>query len=181
MTEERHPGASDADDLGVDLTALRVEIDRVERGVLRRIDPGMRAMVIAVAVLVVIIAGLLPWVNGVSGWQVLFGASSGTDSKIDVVPRLFALGVFLFGLLGSVLALGTRRWGVAWLCALGSGAFTVLGVLSIWSQQTTASHQPGPGPGPGLILAVLAMLVLVITWARVVWSRPGGLYSHRTE
>ena len=164
-----------------EMALLRKEIDNVERGVLRRIDPGMRAMVIAVAVLVMIIAGILPWVGGVSGWQVLFGTSAGANDKIDVVPRVFCIGVFAFGLLGSVLALATRRWAIAWLCALGCGAFTVLGLLSIWSQQTTASHQPGPGPGIGLVLAVLAMFVLVVTWARVVWSRPGGLFSHRTD
>jgi hypothetical protein len=183
MSEE-HPNISDDDDLELtsdERAALKVELDRMERGVLRRIDPGPRAMVIAIAVLVVIVAGILPWVGGVSGWQVLFGTSPGADAKVDVVPRVFCIGVFAFGLLGSVLALATRRWGIAWLCALGSGAFTVIGLLSIWSQQTTASHQPGPGPGIGLILAVLAMLVLVVTWARVVWSRPGGLFAHRTD
>jgi hypothetical protein len=184
MTERQHGKVPDDADL--DLTdderaALQVELSRMERGVLRRIDPGLRAMVIAVAVLVVIIAGILPWVSGVSGWQVLFGAGSGADAKVDVVPRVFGMGVFVFGLLGSVLALATRRWAVAWLSTLGCGAFTVIGLLSIWSQQTTASHQPGPGPGIGLILAVLAMLVLVVTWARVVWSRPGGLFTHRTD
>jgi hypothetical protein len=70
---------------------------------------------------------------------------------------------------------------VAWLTTFGCGLFTVLGLVSIWSQQTTTSHQAGPGPGAGLIVSVLVMVVLVITWARVVWSRPGGVFSHRTD
>ena len=52
--------------------------------------------------------------------------------------------------LGSALSLGLRRWAVAWLATLGCGLFTVLGLVSIWSQQTTTSHQAGPGPGAGL-------------------------------
>lgn len=159
-----------------DLAGLREQIDGIERRVLRRIDPGARAMVIAVAVFVLVVTALLPWIGGVSGWRVLFG--QGVTIKIDVLPRAFGIGVFLFGVLGSALALGSRRWWVAWVCTLGSGVCTVLGVVSVWSQQTSPSHQPGPGPGLGLILAVLTMLVLVITWARIVWSRPGGLFTN---
>jgi hypothetical protein len=167
-----------ADDLG--LAHLREQIDQVERGVLRRIDPGVKAMVIAVAVFVLVIAALLPWVHGVAGWQVLV-AGPNTNAKADIVPRVFGIGVYAFGVLGSAIALGTRRWGVAWLCSLGCGAFTVLGLVSLWSQQTSASHQPGPGPGAGLILAVLCMLVLAVSWARTVWSRPGGVFGRPTD
>lgn len=170
----------DVESESVQLAQLRAEIDKVGHGVLRRIDPGLRAMVVAVVVLVIVIAAILPWEGSVAGWQVLFGQRPvGSDNKADVLPAVFGMGVFTFGLLGSTLALATRRWIVAYVSTLGCGFFTVLGMVSIWSQQTTASHQPGPGPGIGLILAVLSMLVLVITWARVVWSRPGGLFSYR--
>jgi hypothetical protein len=162
-----------------ELAELQTEIDKVEAG-RRLIDPGPRAMVIAVCVLVLAICGILPWVNGTPGWEVLVDQGSG-QNKVDILPRVFAIGVFVFGFLGSALALGLRRWSVAWLATLGSGAFTVLGVVSIWSQQTTTSHASGPGPGPGLILSVLAMLALVIVWVRVVWSRPGGVFAHRTD
>lgn len=162
-----------------DIAELRAEIDQVERGVLRRIDPGARAMVVAVAVLVLIVATLLPWVDGLSGWQLLSGQPGA--AKIDVLPRVFGIGSFAFAVLGSAVALGLRRWGIAWICALGCGAFTVVGLLAVWSQQSTSSHQPGPGPGGGLVLAVLVMLALAITWARIVWSRPGGLFAHRTD
>jgi hypothetical protein len=57
----------------------------------------------------------------------------------------------------------------------------VLGLVSIWSQQTNTSHLAGPGPGVGLILSVVVMLVLVVAWVRVVWSRPGGVFTHRTD
>jgi hypothetical protein len=164
-----------------EMRALRAQVDDVEKGLLRRIDPGLRAMIIAVCVLVLAICGILPWVNGAPGWEVLVAQGAGSEGKVDILPRVFAIGVFVFGFLGSALSLGLRRWGVAWLSTFGCGLFTVLGLVSIWSQQTTSSHLAGPGPGPGLILSVLCMLVLVIVWVRVVWSRPGGVFSHRTD
>jgi hypothetical protein len=163
-----------------EMAALRAKVDDAY-GLNRRIDPGMRAMVIAVCVLLLAIASILPWVSGVAGWQVLFEQGAGSDGKVDILPRLFAIGVFVFGFLGSAVSLGLRPWSVAWLATLGCGMFTVLGLVSIWSQQTTTSHQAGPGPGAGLIISVLVMVVLAVTWARVVWSRPGGVFSHRTD
>ncbi len=163
-----------------ELAALRERVDQVY-GAHRQIDPGVRAMVIAVCVLLLAIAAALPWVDGAAGWQVLFGQGTGGDGKIDIIPRLFAIGVFVFGFLGPAVSLGVRRWPVAWLTTLGCGLFTVLGVVSIWSQQTTTSHQAGPGPGAGLVMSVVVMIVLVVTWARVVWSRPGGVFNRRTD
>jgi hypothetical protein len=161
-----------------DMAALRAQVDQVENRLLRRIDPGARAMVIAVCVLVLAVCAALPWVDGVPGWQVLVG-QGGDQGRMDILPRVFAIGVFVFGFLGSALSLGLRRWSVAWVSTLGSGLFTVLGLVSIWSQQTTTSHLAGPGPGAGLLVSVLAMLVLVITWVRVVWSRPGGVFDNQ--
>jgi hypothetical protein len=163
-----------------ELAGLRAQVDQVETGLMRRIDPGGLALVISVCVLVLAICALLPWVNGVSGWQVLADQGNG-QNKVDILPRVFALGVFVFGFLCSALALGFRRWSIAWLATLGSGLFTVLGLVSIWSQQTTTSHLAGPGPGAGLIISVLAMLVVAISWVRVVWSRPGGVFTHATD
>ena len=163
----------------LNIARLREEIDEVERGALRRIDPGVRAMVIAVCALVLVIAAILPWVTGVSGWEVVSGAVNSIG--INVLPKVFGIGVYLFGLIGSAVALGTRRWSLAWLCTFGCGFFTVFGLVSIWSQESSPSHQPGPGPGIGLDLALVTMLVLTITWARVVWSRPGGVFDNNND
>ncbi|WP_223199235.1 Rv2732c family membrane protein [Solihabitans fulvus] len=150
---------------------LRQEIDGVERSMARRIDPGVGAVVIAVAVLVLLVAAILPWIGTVSGWQVLTGQIP-EGIKVGVLPRVFSYALTFVGVLGSALALALRRWGLAWVCALGGFASTVIGVLSIWSQQTTTSHHPGPGPGGGLVLAVLAVLVLASQWLRIAASRP---------
>lgn len=155
-----------------DLAGLRAEIDEVERSVLRRIDPGGRALVIAVGVLVLLVATVLPWAGGSSGMNVLLGQA---PAGVGVLPRAFGYLAMGFGVLGSALGLTTRRWGMAWVCALGCWLALVVGVLSIWSQQTTHSHQPGPGPGAGLVLAVLSLLVMAVAWFRIAWSRPPNL------
>ena len=89
---------------------------------------------------------------------------------------MFAVGVYVFGLLGS----GRSRWlpgAGAWpgVCTAGCGFFAVVvGLLSIWSQDSSPSHQPGPGPGIGLIIALdRSSCVLTITVG------PRGLVASR--
>jgi hypothetical protein len=161
--ESRQPEEPD------DLAGLRAEIDQVERSALRRIDPGGTALVIAVGVLVLLLAAVLPWAGGTSGLEMLLGQ---WPPGVGVLPKVFTYLATGFGVLASVLGLITRRWGMSWVCALGCWLALVVGVLSIWSQQTTHSHQPGPGPGAGLVLAVVSLLVLAISWFRIAWSRP---------
>jgi len=146
------------------MAALRAEIDSVERDLAVRLQPGWWAMVVAIGVFVLLIAELLPWVGSFSGWQVLFGQAEGSG----MLPRLFAGSSLLFGVLASAVALGVRRWAMAWVCALGC-AFSVLhGVLAVWSRQTSGDL----GPGPGLVLALLTMVFLAVQWLRLAWSRP---------
>jgi hypothetical protein len=155
----------DADDAG-EVAALRDEIDSVERAALRTVDPGARAVVIAGAVMLLLVAALLPWIGGSSGFDVLRGT---TDPALDVgvLPRLFAAMALAFGVVLSVLALLSRRWGLVWASALGCAYCVVDGVWAIWARQTT----DGPGPGVGMVLAVLAVLVLASQWLRLAWSR----------
>lgn len=149
-----------------EVAALRDEIDSVEQEALRTVDPGVRAVVIAAAVMVLLVSALLPWIGGSSGWDVLQGA---TPPALDVglLPRMFAVVALGFGVVLSVLALLTRRWGLVWASALGCAYCVVDGVWAIWSRQTTE----GPGPGVGMVLAVLAVLVLASQWLRLAWSR----------
>lgn len=157
---------SDADDLA----AFREEIDGVEREAAKRIDPGTGALTIALAVMAILVSLVLPWINGVSGLRVLLGETQA------FVPRLFAFLALGVGVVGSGVTLAVRRWGLAWVCSLGLFAASVIGVLSIWSQQTTTSNKTvGPGPGFGLVLAVIAVIVLLVKWLRIAASRPPHL------
>lgn len=148
-----------------EVAELRAEIDEVERAAARRIEPGRRGFVIACLVFGLIISQLLPWVGQWAGWQVLAGEGG-------PVPTLFAATSFGFGIVVSALTLLTRRWWLAWVCAVGSCVATVEGMLAIWSQQSSGvSGHPGEGPGIGMILALVLMIVLAVNWLRAAGSR----------
>lgn len=149
------------------LAELRDEIDSVERNMVRRLDPGWWAMVVAIAVFVLLVAELLPWIGSASGWQVLLGQANPAD-RPGVLPRLFAGSTLLVGVFASAMALAARRWGMAWLCALGCAFCVVHGMWAVWSRQTSGET----GPGPGMVLALVTMAVLAIQWIRLAWSRP---------
>jgi hypothetical protein len=148
-----------------DLASMEAELAEAERRVLRRVDPGTTAVPIAVAILVVIGALMLPWTGGVPGWQILAGTAN-----FGALPRLFTGTAMGFGVLGSAVALTTRQWALAFVCAIGCGFSVVNGVWAIWSRQVNVP-QGGSGPGIGLVVAVLAMVVLAACWVRITGRR----------
>jgi hypothetical protein len=156
------PGSPDPED------ALAREIDQVERRAARTVELGARAVVIAVAVFVLIVGQILPWLGGANGLEVLFGTGSGDAAgKASMVPRLFAATSVLFGILTSALALVTRLWAMTWVCALGGWFASVDGVLAIWSRQSS-----GGDLGVGMVVAEVAIVVIASQWFRTAWSRP---------
>ena len=150
-----------------DLASLEAELAEVERSVVRRVDPGSTALPVAVAVLLLVGALMLPWTGGVPGWQVLAGVAN-----LGALPRLFTFTSIGFGLLGSAFTLATRLWAAAFVCAVGSGFSVVNGMWAIWSRQVNVPHG-GSGPGIGLVLAVLAMVALTACWVRIAGRRGG--------
>ncbi|MFL6143318.1 MAG: hypothetical protein ACJ72N_15820 [Labedaea sp.] len=150
-----------------EFAALRHEIDEVGRRTARTVELGARAITISVAVFVLILGYLLPWMGGANGFEVLFGEHDAVG-KASMVPRLFAATSLAFGILASALALITRRWWLTWVCALGGWFACVDGVLAIWTRQSVAGHS---GPGIGLVIAEVAMIVIAIQWFRTAWSR----------
>jgi hypothetical protein len=153
-----------------DLSDLQVDVPKAPRRAFRQIDPGARAMVIAVCVMLMLVSALLPWVDGASGWQVLFGlAPKGTP--IGLVPVLFAVCAMLFGVLVSGAALVTRLWALSFAAAAGCGFSLLTSLLAVWSQQSTSSHEPGPGPGIGIILGLLTLIVLTFQWVKLTFAR----------
>ena len=142
---------------------LRDEIDEVGRRAARTVELGSRAMVISVAVFVLLVGLILPWMNDSSGLEVLIGHEAG---KASMVPRLFAATAVLFGVVASALTLTTRRWVFAWVGAAGGWFASVDGLLAIWSRQSS-----GTAPGIGMIIAVVAMVAIAIQWFRIAASR----------
>lgn len=162
-------GSASEPDEPQEFAEFREEIDAVERRTVRTVDLGARAMVLSVAVFVLIIGQILPWMAGANGLEVLFGLGD-ASGKATMVPRLFAATSVLFGVCCSALALITRRWVLAWAAALGGWFASVDGMLAIWSRQSSAG-QGASAPGIGLVIAEIAMVVVAALWLRTAWSR----------
>ncbi|GAA4885474.1 hypothetical protein [Actinomycetospora straminea] len=128
-----------------------------------RVDFGPGALVAAVAVLVLLLAAVLPWTGlGASGWEVVLGRPGVTG-----LPQLFGTLAVVFGVVGTAVCLLTGRWPAVFVTAAGCTITSVTGLWAIWSQNTSA----GTGPGIGLWLALLAMIVLAVRWASYAFSR----------
>ena len=152
-----------------DIDALRTEIEAAERRVAREIEPGPRALVVAILVFVLLGSFILPHTGDVRGWDVLFSSHGAGAAAVALPSRVFAWMALVFGVGISMLALMTRRWALAWLALAGSALASGAGLLAIWSRQTVSAGHPGPGVG--LIVAWITVILLTFHWARVVWSR----------
>lgn len=148
---------------------FKTEIDEAERRVAGEIDPGLRAVVVAVLVFVLVGSFVLPHTGGASGWDALIGSADAHAAAVSLPSRVFLWLVLVFGIGFSMLALLTRRWVIAWVALAGSAVASALGMLAVWSRQTAG--EGFPGPGVGLIVAWIAVALLAFHWARVVWSR----------
>ncbi|HTY30769.1 hypothetical protein [Mycobacterium sp.] len=152
-----------------DIDALRNEIEAAERRVAREIDPGARALVVAILVFVLLGSFILPHTGSVRGWDVLFSSHGAGSAAVALPSRVFTWLALVFGVGFSILALMTRRWALAWVALAGSAIACGAGLLAVWSRQTVAAGHPGPGVG--LIVAWITVMLLTFHWARVVWSR----------
>lgn len=149
--------------------AYRADVDAAERRVTREINPGSRALVVAILVFVLLVTFVLPHTGHVRGWDVLFGGNTAAAAAVALPSRVFAWLALVFGVGFSMLALLTRLWAVAWVALAGSALATAVGLLAVWSRQTVAAGHPGPGVG--LVVAWITLMFLTFHWARVVWSR----------
>jgi hypothetical protein len=145
------------------------DIEDAERRVAGEIDPGARALVVAILVFVILASFVLPHTGAAKGLDVLVGDETAIQAAIALPSRVFVWLVLVFSVGFSILALLTRRWALAWIALAGSAVACPIGMLAVWSRQTVA--EPHPGPGIGLILAWIAVILLTFHWARVVWSR----------
>ncbi len=149
--------------------AYRDEIDAAERRVAGEIDPGPRALVVAVLVFVLLLSFLLPHTGHARGIDVLAGDQTAVDVGIALPSRVFCWLSLVFGVGFSMVALLTRRWTLAWVALAGSWLASATGLLAVWSRQTAPVHHPGPAVG--LIVGWIAVILLAFHWARVVWTR----------
>lgn len=164
-------GGSGVPDDGLD--AYAKDLRKAEKKVAGEIDPGARAMVVAVAILAAMVSLLLPHSGTVSGLDVLSMHEDTDTEMIMITSTIFVYLLAIFGIGASGLALVTRRWVIAWIALCGNGVACVAGMLAWWSRNTPGVEgvQPPSGVGIGLIIGWLAALVLTFHWSRVVWDR----------
>ena len=144
------------------------DIEAAERRVAAEIDPGARALVVAILVFDVLVSFLLPHTGSTRGLDVLVGSDAAAD-VISLPSRVFVWLALVFSIGFSILALLTRRWALAWIALAGTTVACPAGMLAVWSRQTAGEGMPGPGIG--LFIGWIAVLLLAFHWARVVWSR----------
>jgi hypothetical protein len=149
--------------------AYKADLEAAERRVAGEIDPGARALVVAILVFVLILSFILPHTGGARGLDVLAGDDKAISVGIALPSRLFSWFALVFGVGFSMLALTTRRWTLAWIALAGTAVSIPVGMLAVWSRQTALEGQPGPGIG--LILGWITVILLTFHWARVVWTR----------
>ena len=151
-----------------DFEEFKGDIEAAERRVAREIDPGARALVIAVAVFVLLLTFVLPHTGDAKGWDVLVGDDAAIRNGIALPSRVFSWLALVFSVGFSMLALLTRRWALAWMALAGS---TVASLWACWRCGRGRPRPHHPGPGIGLIIAWIAVIVLAFNWARAVWAR----------
>lgn len=149
----------------------RKDLDDAERKVAGEIDPGARAMVVAVAVLVLVGTLALPHAGVANGWDVLAYNQDAESERIALFSRLFVWFVVIFGIGFSMLALVTRRWSLAWVALAGSAVASALGMMAVWSRQTIPAGFNVAGPSIGLVIGWFAVVFLTFHWLKVVWTR----------
>jgi hypothetical protein len=160
---------SSSDNGDNDFEAFKKDIDAAERRVAGEIQPGARALVVAILVFILLVSFLLPHAGGARGFDALVGGPVAAKAAIALPSRVFTWLALVFGIGFSMLALLTRRWALAWIALAGTAVASVIGMLAVWSRQTAGAGHPGPGIG--LVIAWIAVILLTFHWARVVWSR----------
>ncbi|MCH9641053.1 MAG: hypothetical protein K0U70_08125 [Actinomycetia bacterium] len=154
---------------GQEFEDFKGELEDAERRVAGEIEPGTRALTIAILVFVLLVTFVLPHTGGARGLDVLVGSDAAVSNGTTLPSRVFTWFVLVFCIGFSMLALVTRRWALAWIALAGSSVASFLGVLAVWSRQTAPEQYPGPGIG--LVLGWLAVVMLAYNWARVVLTR----------
>ncbi|EUA47639.1 putative transmembrane protein [Mycobacteroides abscessus 21] len=138
---DSEPGKEDAE--FDEFAAFHKDIDAAEKKVAGEIDPGARAMVVAVLVFALLLTFVLPHTGHARGFDVLVNGAIADQEAVRVPSRIFVWLAMIFGVGFSMLALLTRRWVLSWIALAGSFVASVIGMLAIWTRQTAGSGHPG--------------------------------------
>ena len=79
-----------------DFEQFKGDIDAAEQRIAREIDPGGRAMVVAICVFLILLSFVLPHTGSVKGFDVLLGDQIALDAKILLPSRVFVWLILVF-------------------------------------------------------------------------------------
>ena len=149
------------------------ELRKTEKKVAGEIDPGARALVVAVGVLLAMVSMVLPHAGEATGLDVLTMSAKADAEAIKVTSTIFVYLLVIFAIGFSSLALVTRRWVLALIALAGTCVCSVAGLLAIWTRNTVGVNDTATpnGAGIGLFLGWFIAMALVFHWGRVVWNR----------
>jgi hypothetical protein len=158
---------------GGQFAAYEADLRAAEKKVAGEIDPGARALMVAVGILLAMLSLVLPHTGDASGIEVLASGADADAAHLNITSRIFVFMLVIFPIGASAAALLTRRWVVAWVALCGTAVTCVAGMLAWWSRHTpgVGGVEPPSGVGIGLVLGEIAALLLAFHWARIVWAR----------
>ena len=89
---------------------FRKDIDAAEKKIAGEIEPGARALVVAILVFVLIVSFVLPHTGGVKGFDALVGGPAAADAAVALPSRVFLWLALVFSV-GSVIVVCSENTG----------------------------------------------------------------------
>ncbi|UYP18369.1 hypothetical protein OED52_17160 [Rhodococcus sp. Z13] len=149
-----------------DLSQYRADLDRIEQRVAGELVLGRtRVRILAGCVALLVVGLILPQASSVTSLTSI----ARWDAETVALPlRIFDLLALVFGVLVPIVALLRRRWRIAALATLGTGAASMIGLFAYWSQ----AGADVPSPHVGLFVCWAAVVLSTVAWLPAVLAAP---------
>ncbi|WP_197714707.1 hypothetical protein [Corynebacterium alimapuense] len=142
-----------------------------EKKAARRMNLGVHLYTLLAAVVLYVIALLLPQAGDVRGYEILLHLPAASESGIKITEYSYANLLFLGLGLFSTLTLITRRavFGlIAWMfCTVG----LAYSIFAIWLRQTRSSSSDGVDLNIGMWVSILAVALAFFAYSMVALRR----------
>lgn len=147
------------------------ELAAEEKKAARRMHLGNQQYALLVALLLYVVALLLPQAGDVRGYEVLIRSSAAAESGIKITEYIYSTLLFLGLGVFTTLTLITRRsvFGlIAWMfCTVGFP----YSVLAIWLRQTRSSSGDGVDLSIGMWVSIVAVGLAFVVYCLVALRR----------
>lgn len=132
---------------------------------------GPHRWILITCAAVYLIALFLPFAGSANGWQVLAATDTATVAETKVTEYLFTW--FSFAGLGvlTIIAMLTRRYGLAALGWVVTAISLVFALMAVWLRRSSTAVEAGLTHGAGIYIAMLAVLVAVFAYLPAIFRR----------